>query len=114
MTNPKRAAEFYKDVFGWKFEKWDGPQEYWLISTGDKDKPGIDGGLSRRSSDFDFAPVTNVIDVPSVMDFSEKISSSGGSVVVPRTAIPGIGWIAYCKDPEGTIFGIYRTDMEAK
>ncbi|MCX6616302.1 MAG: VOC family protein, partial [Acidobacteria bacterium] len=32
--NMERAAEFYEQVFGWKFQKWSGPQEYWLITTG--------------------------------------------------------------------------------
>jgi len=26
--NPERASEFYRKVFGWKFEKWQGPVEY--------------------------------------------------------------------------------------
>ena len=33
---PERAMKFYKDVFGWKFEKWDGPMEYWMVTTGTK------------------------------------------------------------------------------
>jgi len=45
--NPDRAVEFYKQVFGWKFDKWQGPQDYWLITTG-KGEPGIDGGMLRR------------------------------------------------------------------
>ena len=32
---PERAIEFYEKVFGWKFEKWDGPAEYWIIRTGE-------------------------------------------------------------------------------
>ncbi|MCK4382398.1 MAG: VOC family protein, partial [Candidatus Lokiarchaeota archaeon] len=26
-----KTIAFYEDVFGWKFQKWDGPIEYWLI-----------------------------------------------------------------------------------
>ena len=32
--NLERGAEFYRKVFGWKFQKWAGPQDYWLITTG--------------------------------------------------------------------------------
>jgi predicted enzyme related to lactoylglutathione lyase len=32
---PERAIQFYEKVFGWKFERWNGPMEYWNISTGD-------------------------------------------------------------------------------
>ena len=40
---PERAIKFYEKVFGWKFERWNGPMEYWNISTGDS-QPGINGG----------------------------------------------------------------------
>ena len=32
--DPERAASFYRDVFGWNFHKWDGPEPYWLVTTG--------------------------------------------------------------------------------
>src|SRR5215471_9471620 len=44
---PERAMKFYEKVFGWKFERWNGPMEYWNISTGDS-QPGINGGLMTR------------------------------------------------------------------
>src|SRR5439155_19682712 len=43
--NPERAIAFYKDVFGWTFQKWDGPMPYWMITTGPDTEPGINGGL---------------------------------------------------------------------
>jgi predicted enzyme related to lactoylglutathione lyase len=42
---PERAMKFYEKVFGWKFEKWGGPMEYWVVRTGDDGVPGINGGL---------------------------------------------------------------------
>ena len=33
--NPERAMQFYSTVFGWKFSKWEGPMDYWMITTGD-------------------------------------------------------------------------------
>ena len=38
--DPERAAKFYRNVFGWEIQKWDGPVEYWLVTTGDEDQPG--------------------------------------------------------------------------
>ena len=46
--NPERAARFYTAVFGWTIRKWDGPLEYWLVTTGPADERGIDGGLLIR------------------------------------------------------------------
>lgn len=28
--NPERAIKFYETVFGWKFQNWDGPMEYYM------------------------------------------------------------------------------------
>jgi len=109
--DPERATQFYSKVFGWQIQKWDGPQDYWLITTGEVGTPGIDGAIMRRG-DFS-APVVNTIDVPSVDEFVAKITANGGSVVAPKMPIPGIGYFAYCKDTEGNIFGVMQSDPSA-
>ncbi len=43
--NRERAAKFYEDVFGWKVEKWEGPFDYWLVTTGEEGEPGINGAI---------------------------------------------------------------------
>jgi predicted enzyme related to lactoylglutathione lyase len=106
---PQRAIDFYAKVFDWKIQKWEGPQDYWLLMTGEGQ--GIDGGLMKRSPEF--PPTTNSIDVSSVDEFAQKILDSGGKVVVPKMALPGIGYLAYCTDTEGNIFGIFQTDHSA-
>ena len=112
--NPARISKFYKEVFGWKIEKWDGPQDYWMCSTGEKDQPGINGGIMRRGKDGKFPPTTNTLDVPNVDEFIEKIKKHGGSIISPKMAVPGVGWMAYCKDTEGNVFGIMQMDSDAK
>jgi len=110
--DPERANNFYSQVFGWQIEKWNGPVDYWLIMTGPRDKPGIDGAMSRRS---DFLPPTTVIvDVESVDEYVDKIIAAGGIVVAPKMAIPGVGYLAYCQDTEGNVFGIMNDDPNPK
>src|SRR5207248_9917827 len=29
--DPERAAKFYRELFGWRVEKWSGPVDYWMI-----------------------------------------------------------------------------------
>jgi predicted enzyme related to lactoylglutathione lyase len=111
VDDPERAASFYEEVFGWKIKKWEGPVEYWLVSTGEAPEPGIDGGLTRRG---EIATTVNTIGVPSVDEFTEKITASGGKIVVPKMAIPSVGWFAYCADTEGNIFGIMQDDPDAR
>jgi predicted enzyme related to lactoylglutathione lyase len=110
--DPERAIQFYSDVFGWKFEKWEGPMEYWLITTGPREEPGVNGGMGRRG-DPDMG-VVNTIDVPSVDEYVEKITAAGGKVLQPKMAIPGVGWYATCQDTEGNAFGIMQDDPSVK
>jgi uncharacterized protein len=109
---PDRAIKFYQNVFAWKFQKWDGPMEYWMATTGDEKEPGINGGLSKRGESG--MPNMNTIAVPSVEEYSSKIQANGGKVLQPKTAIPGIGWFATCQDTESNMFGIIQMDNNAK
>src|SRR5580704_13029575 len=46
--DPEAVQPFYQNVFGWKFQKFEGgPIEYWLVTTGDDEEPGINGGVTR-------------------------------------------------------------------
>jgi predicted enzyme related to lactoylglutathione lyase len=115
--NPERAIRFYETVLGWTFKKWEGPQDYWMITTGPQDQPGINGGLIRRqgtiSGDAVIAYVCTV-DVPSVDEYSKKAIQAGGQVALPKMPIPGVGWLAYFKDTEGNIFGLIQMDRAVK
>ena len=51
--DPARAVKFYEAAFGWKFQKREGPQDYWLIRTGDPSERGIDGGMIPRQGKID-------------------------------------------------------------
>lgn len=109
--DPERAVGFYTKVFGWKIEKWDGPTEYWLVTTGAEPEPGIDGGLGRRSEPG--AGTENTIGVDSVDQAVEKVVAHGGKVLRPKSAVPGVGWLAYCEDTEGNRFGLMQDDPAA-
>ena len=110
--DPQRAAHFYTKVFGWNIQKWDGPMDYWLVMTGESAEPGIDGGIMQRENPR--ATTVNTVDVPSVDDFIKKVKSNGGKVLVPKMAVPGVGYMAYCQDTEGNSFGLMENDPEAK
>ena len=101
-------------MFGWQIKKWEGPQDYWLATTGEC-RPGIDGALMRRK-DFPFAGASavNTLDVPSVDDFTRRVAAHGGRVAMSKVAIPGVGYFAYCQDTEGNTFGIMQDDPSAK
>lgn len=116
--DPERAMGFYKAVFDWKFEKWKGgTDDYWMTMTGPVDKPGINGGLMKRKEALHGTGVgayVCTIEAPSVDEYVERIKTHGGRIVLPKRAVPGIGWLVYGKDTEGNIFGIMENDIAAK
>lgn len=112
VDDPDRAGKFYREVFDWRFQKWEGPVEYWLITTGDSTEPGIDGGMMRRRD-----PQGNVYNTIAVNNIDASISSiekHGGTIVVAKMPIPGVGWLAYFKDTEGNIGGVMQADSNAR
>ena len=110
--NPERTQKFYSKVFGWQFDKWDGPIEYWMVKTGENSQPGINGGMARRMPGQ--IGMTNTIEVPSLDEYTNKIQSNGGQVLIPKMPIPGVGHYATCMDTEGNIFGMIQMDQNAK
>lgn len=108
--DPKRCMAFYTGVFGWTFDKWDGPTEYWMVKTGEG--AGIDGGLMARQRPGQ--QPNNVIAVASVDDVAKAIVAAGGVEVAPKMTIPGIGYAAYFLDTEQNAFGVIQFDERAK
>jgi len=110
--NPERAANFYKNVFNWKVDKWEGPTDYWLITTGDQNEPGITCGVAERIKSTDTTAA--IFDVTSVDEFQDKVKTAGGEIRESKKTIPGVGYLVMCKDTEGNTFGIMQLDDSAK
>ena len=106
--DPERAAGFYRNVFGWNVEKWKGPTDYWMMTTGDDTHPGITGGVAARISPQDTTAV--IIDVDSVDDVARAVESAGGEIRETKKPIPGVGYLVMCRDTEGNTFGIMQID----
>ena len=111
-AEPDRAAAFYGKAFGWKFDKWPGPMEYWMVVTGKDGEPGINGGMMKKPGGI--ASTTNTIGVASVDDAIAAVLKAGGKNIMPKTPIPTVGYFAYCEDTEGNMFGVMQADPNAK
>ena len=110
VDDPDRAEEFYRDVFGWTFRRYEGaPQYYGMAATGDS-VPGIDGALFQRS---DGSGTTLTMSVDSIEATIDKITSKGGHVVQGKMPIPSMGWFATCEDTEGNRIGLFTEDANA-
>jgi hypothetical protein len=116
--NGDRMQAFYQSVFGWDIKDM-GPAmgNYRIIDTG-KDETGarwtgINGGLTPRHGDGPKGgePVNAyvcTISVANIDDTLKKIEAAGGTVATDKMEVPGVGHLAYRKDPEGNIFGVLQ------
>ena len=109
--DPDRCATFYADAFGWKVDKWGGPTDYWLVTTGEPGEVGIDGGIGKRQNADD--RTTNTLDVADLDAAIEKVEAAGGAITNPKHAVRGVGWLAYATDTEGNPFGMMQSDESA-
>lgn len=106
--NPERAVEFYQRVFKWKIEKWEGPDDYWLIQTGTEEDPGVTGGVAGRIRPEDTTAV--IFDVASADEAAKKVIEAGGKIREQKKVIPGAGYLVMCRDTEGNTFGLMQID----
>lgn len=118
VDDPERSIKFYNACFGWAINKWEGPFDYWLITTGPREELGIDGGMLKRTTPIDdsqaviaYVGIIGVEDLDAIID---KVENNGGAITQEKAAVPGVGWLAYFKDTEGNQFGAMQPDMSAK
>lgn len=111
-------SQFYESVFGWTIKDM-GPDmgNYRIVTTGTDspgDKwPGINGGITPRNGNppdgseaIDAFVCT--IGVDDVDEYISKVQDAGGSISLDKMDVPGVGWLVYCKDIEGNIFGMLQ------
>ncbi len=114
-ADPERAVKFYTSAFGWDIKKWEGgAMEYWLIMTCPENTPGgINGGILRRKGEapVDGCAVSGYVCSMNVEDIDvtmKKVMNAGGTVAMPKFELAGVGFMAYFKDTEGNIFGLWQ------
>ena len=62
-----------------------GPMDYWLVTTGPDNQPGINGAIMTRESQ---KTTVNTIEVTSVNEFAKKIAEAGGKTVTTENGDP--------------------------
>jgi predicted enzyme related to lactoylglutathione lyase len=64
----------------------------------------VSAGIAKR--DEALQTVTPTIEVASADEYARRIEAEGGSIIRPKTLIPGIGQLASFKDTEGNVLAI--------
>ena len=106
-TMPIKAMSFFNEVFGWTFEL-QGQHTFLSVTTPDIATPSQVVPLNEETN-----PAIGTIEVRDVDSMMRKIQQEGGEIVIPKTAVPGIGWLAYFKGPDQHIFSLVQPDKAA-
>jgi hypothetical protein len=104
----ERAKTFYGKLFGWEFSVPPGFADYWTFATGDPETTA-GGGLMARETPEQVGLVT-YFGVESVDDAIARVEELGGTVVMPKQEVPGMGWWAHCLDTEGNPFAVWQSE----
>src|SRR5476649_125698 len=108
---PERAKAFYGKLFGWKFNPLPHMADYSHIDTGGPDA-SPDGGLMKRMHPGQ--SITQYVNVPSITKYVAKVKKLGGEICKPKNAVPGMGYLAICRDTEDNTFALWEMNPKAK
>lgn len=108
----ERAKSFYGKLFGWKIKKLAGAKmPYWHIDTGGGDETP-DGGMMQRQCP-EQGP-TNYVSVASADKAAAKVQKLGGKIIMPKQAVPQMGYFVVCQDTENNAFALWERNQNAK
>jgi len=111
-NEPSKLAQFYEQLFGWKFTKMEGGNmDYWLISHKDAKSPyETMGGLYKPQQGMSQQGFLNYFSVKSIDESLKQASSLGATVVMPKQET-GKGHFAILRDPNDNTFALFQGRM---
>ncbi len=111
-----RAKNFYEEVFDWGFASY-GPPDFLQIKADKTENGELIGALQSRK----YSPVTEkiiglecTISVESVDEIMQRVENNGGQILMPKTAIPYVGWITKFLDTEGNLVCAMQSDNSTR
>lgn len=103
--DPKRAKQFYTDLFGWRIAAGNDPSGYLHIGNGEEFIRGIPPGAHRDPH----APHWLAYFLVSDCDASAaRAKELGAAVHAGPVSIVNVGRMAVIADPQGAVFAIFR------
>ena len=102
-TDKEESREFYQAIFNWQSEPY-GPFSYRFDTGSSRGIQGYTTALGHEPNQY----VMFYVEVDDVDATIGLVQDHGGQVVVPETQVPESGSFAWCKDPGGNLFGLWK------
>jgi predicted enzyme related to lactoylglutathione lyase len=109
--NVDRARTFYEKVFNWKSSAWGPPGFYQL------EGPGVFAALQGRRELVKGTRTVGfecTIAVESIDAAEKAVLANGGTILLQRSVITGVGTLMFFADTEGNAFGAMQYDQRAE
>lgn len=87
-------GNFYASLFGWKVEQI--PDMNYAVFEAEG---GPGGGLNPVSEQYPEGTVMVYVQTDDIDTTLARVEELGGQLTAPKQDIPGVGWIAFFKDP---------------
>lgn len=101
-----RVSDFYAKVFDWKITHHP-EMNYRMADTGGQG--GINGGIMTPDQSGPWpGNMSFYIDVDDLDAYGKKIVAAGGTLVVEKQQVPGMGSFTLFADPDGRVMGIWK------
>jgi uncharacterized protein len=114
-----RARKFYGGVFGWTFQGFGGGPIDDFCQIRDTAGNLLEPLGAIQSRKFNSAPQPVIgfecsITVDDVDATARTVEANGGKIVMPKVAIPSVGWVIKFLDTEGNLVVAIQFDSAAK
>jgi predicted enzyme related to lactoylglutathione lyase len=96
-----RLVRFYQEVFGWRKTMDNG--DYIVLSP--KEGPSV--GFMVSPEGVPCPCVTNFIHCREINDLLVRVRAQGLEIVHEKSEVPGMGWFALFRDPDGNVVGLW-------
>lgn len=102
-TDRATTAQFYADLFEWNFDHTEEPVPYTGFRAGN-----TGGGYPDIGELYQPGDVVIYVESDDIDADLEKIVAHGGTVVMPKDEVQGMGYLAMFNDPAGNRLALWK------
>jgi predicted enzyme related to lactoylglutathione lyase len=106
LAEPKKAWDFYRNLFGWKIEGGEASGSGMVHASFDTGGPGARGGIGGTPDGQPHVSIYASVD--DVQKYLERAESLGSKTLMKPMKVDEHTHIAVFVDPQGTTFGLYQ------
>ncbi len=103
--DPEAAKKFYKSIFDWSFQDFPGFGGWSGLDVGG----GVGGGLGKKQDAGEPTAWTAYVQVDDVKKTVARAQKAGATILMPFMEVPGMGYLAVFRDPQGAQIGLWQT-----